>query len=63
MPDFREFTAGPERKAAFFDFMRPLIEDENERVRQDRERLLAIKADDDRDWLDRRDRRLLFDMG
>lgn len=54
VPDFRQFTAGPERKAAFLEFMQPLIEAENERVRQDRERLLAIIADGDPGFLDRR---------
>jgi len=54
VPDFRQYTAGPERKAAFFDFVRPLIEAENARVRDDRARLLAIIDRDDPGWLDRR---------
>lgn len=55
IPDFRDFPAGPERKAAFFAFMQPLIEQENDSVRQVREQLLAIAADDDDPgWLERR---------
>jgi Bax protein len=54
VPDFRENTAGPERKAAFFDFVRPLIEEENAAVRRDRARLLEIAAETDPGWLDRR---------
>ncbi len=54
MPDFEQFAAGPERKTAFFDFVRPLIESENGRVWQDRQRLLAISANDDPNFMDRR---------
>jgi Bax protein len=54
MPDFRQYVAGPERKAAFIEFVRPLIEAGNEQVRQDRERLLAIAADADPGFFDRR---------
>ncbi len=53
MPDFRQYEAGPERKAVFFEFVRPLIQSENARVRQDRERLLAIAADGDPGFFDR----------
>ena len=28
-PDFREFEAGPERKAAFFEYMQPIVEARN----------------------------------
>jgi Bax protein len=55
IPDFRDFPAGPERKSAFFAFMLPLIEQENDRVQKVREQLLAIAADDDGPgWLERR---------
>lgn len=54
MPDFRQHVAGPDRKSAFFEFVRPLIQAENERVRQDRKRLLAIAADTDPGFFDRR---------
>ena len=53
VPDFRELTAGPERKTAFFAFARPLIEAGNADVREDRARLLEIVADEDPGWLDR----------
>lgn len=54
MPDFREYEAGPERKSAFFDFVRPLVEAENKRVLRARKRLLALAADDDPGFIDRR---------
>lgn len=54
MPDFSEYVAGPERKTAFFAFVEPLIVAENTRVLQDRERLLAIAADGDPGFFDRR---------
>lgn len=57
MPDLRDYPAGSERKSAFFDFARPLVEDENQRISQDRDRLVAIAADSpgffDRRWLAR----------
>ncbi len=54
MPNFEQFAAGPERKAAFFDFVRPLIESENERVWRDRQRLIAIDANGSPSFFDRR---------
>lgn len=42
-PDFRQFEAGPERKAAFFDYMRPIVEARNAVLRERRERLLSIR--------------------
>jgi len=53
IPDFRHYVAGPERKAEFFAFVQPLIEAENDRVRQDRERLVAVAAEDNPDFFDR----------
>ncbi len=54
MPDFRNFEAGTERKQAFFSFLLPLVTAENERILADRERLLAIAADDAPGWIARR---------
>ena len=54
LPDFRQYEAGPERKAVFFAYMRPLIREENDRIREDRARLLAIAAKDGPGWSDRR---------
>lgn len=53
MPDFRQYVAGPERKAAFFEFVRPLVAVENQRLRQDRERLIAIADEGDPGFFDR----------
>ncbi|MDT8385055.1 MAG: glucosaminidase domain-containing protein [Gammaproteobacteria bacterium] len=40
-PDFSEFPAGPERKAAFFGYLAPLIEEKNDEIRATRQDLLA----------------------
>lgn len=40
-PDFSEFPAGPERKAAFFGYLAPLIEEKNDEVRAIRQELVA----------------------
>ncbi len=53
-PDFTEFAAGDARKAAFFDFMAPLIEQENEAVLSSRERLLALQEAGSPGWAERR---------
>jgi Bax protein len=44
MPDFRTYDAGPARKSEFFEFVRPLIAAENQRVRSERERLETIAS-------------------
>lgn len=54
LPDFREYIAGPDRKAAFFEFVEPLIAAENARVREDRDRLLAISKSGDPGFFERR---------
>ncbi len=41
-PDFAEFEAGPERKAAFFAYFQPIIAAENDAILRDRRTLLAI---------------------
>jgi len=53
MPDFRAYTAGPDRKSGFFEFIRPLIAEENRRVLSDRERLEAIASQSERSIFDR----------
>ncbi len=42
-PDFAAFPAGEARKAAFFGYLGPVIDAENERRRLRRERLMALK--------------------
>ncbi len=54
MPDFRVLEAGPERKSAFFEFTRPLIDEANQAVLAERARLEKIAADGEPGWLDRR---------
>ena len=53
MPDFRAYEAGPDRKTEFFEFVRPLVAAENERIRRDRERLTDIVARSAHGWFDR----------
>ncbi len=57
-PDFRNYVAGPARKAEFFKFLGPLIAAENRRVLSQRRRLERIAAkpaldDADSAWLAR----------
>ena len=44
LPDFRNLTEVDERKAAFFGFLRPIVEDRNREIRADRQRLLEIAS-------------------
>ena len=44
VPDFESLVAGPERKAEFFAFMRPLLESQNAQVLEDRQRLLELQG-------------------
>jgi Bax protein len=53
MPDFRDYVAGPARKAEFFAFLGPLIEEENARVLEDRRALEALAEDSELGWLER----------
>jgi len=46
--DFAQFPAGPQRKQAFFNYFLPIIEAENTRIREKRERLLQVMANDGR---------------
>ena len=43
-PDFAAIEDSAARKLAFFDFLTPLIEDQNQRILKVRERLLSIQA-------------------
>jgi Bax protein len=54
VPDFRDYEAGAERKERFFAFLRPIIEQENARVLEDRRRLEQLAAEGDPGWRDRR---------
>ncbi|WP_028670592.1 glucosaminidase domain-containing protein [Saccharospirillum impatiens] len=53
-PDFTEFAAGDARKTAFFDFMVPLVKQENEAVLSSRARLLALQEEGSPGWAERR---------
>ena len=58
LPDFSAIEDVGERKQAFFAFLAPLVETENRRVLEQRERLLGlaerIRAGDRPGWMDRR---------
>jgi len=58
LPDFSTISDIPERKQAFFEFLAPMVDAENERVLAQRARLLdlaeRIRAGDRLGWLDRR---------
>lgn len=56
LPDFTAYEAGPERKTAFFDYLRPLVAEANAALAADRELLLTIA---ERETLGRADRRWL----
>lgn len=42
LPDFTVYAQADERKQAFFQYLAPLVQAENERIREQRERLLAL---------------------
>lgn len=58
LPDFDAIEDIPARKQAFFEYLAPIVRAENERVREQRRRLLEIldaaAAGDAPGWLDRR---------
>ena len=54
MPDFRKLDAGEPRKTEFFDYLRPMIEDENARVLREREQLIEIAQKTELGWFDQR---------
>lgn len=53
-PNFDEYAAGDARKAAFFEYMVPLVEQENAAILSSRERLQAIQEDGTPGWAERR---------
>lgn len=69
LPDFTQWPAGEERKARFFEYLRPLLEAENERVLAQRARLQRIAGRDeppgyfDRRWLEALALEYLLDPG
>jgi Bax protein len=53
LPDFRAYPAGSERKAAFIDYARPLVEAENARLRLERKWLTTLSGNPEPGWYDR----------
>ena len=43
LPDFSAYTDVAEKKLAFFNFLRPVVEAENGKVRRHRQRMLALR--------------------
>lgn len=60
-PDFSEFAAGDARKAVFFEYMAPLIEQENDAILASREQILRIQEAGSATWSERRWMTLLAD--
>lgn len=42
LPDFRSYQTVEDKKQAFFDYLRPLVEQENQRIQKQRQRLLRL---------------------
>lgn len=53
-PDFSDYGAGDARKEAFFGYMVPLVEQENDAILSSRARLLTIQAEGAPGWAERR---------
>jgi len=60
LPDFAAYTDVKQKKQAFFDFMRPIVQAENAKVAMSREKMQGLAAtlkqggtlsDDERSWL------------
>ena len=56
VPDFNQFIDVRQKKSAFFDFMKPLIEAENKRILEDREQVISLSlkvslTESDQQWL------------
>jgi len=49
-PDFQAISAGEERKRAFFEYFRPLIQRANSAISEDRRSLLALTDADELSW-------------
>ena len=47
VPDFKDYEAGTERKDAFFGYFLPIIQEENAKITETREELLAWYDDQD----------------
>lgn len=52
-PDFIEYAVGAERKQAFVEYFLPLINAENQRIQEDRSRLLALRGRGDLGFIDK----------
>jgi Bax protein len=53
-PDFTQYPAGDSRKAEFFGYMAPLVENENEAILSSRVRLQVIQEAGSPTWAERR---------
>lgn len=42
IPDFTKYTDVKEKKKAFFDFLRPMVKEENNRIRAERSKLITL---------------------
>lgn len=52
-PDFSVFAAGPERKEAFFNYMLPIVQHQNQQILETRQQIREWKQDKDNvDWWD-----------
>lgn len=49
MPEFARIQNPKERKRVFFDFMRPIVEAENDRISDQRRRMLRLKEKQEKD--------------
>lgn len=43
-PEFSQYAAGPERKQVFFDYFAPIIAQENQKILEQREQILALQT-------------------
>ena len=53
LPDFREHAAGPDRKAVFFGYVRPLVAAQSRQILSTRERLEEISQLGEIGWFER----------
>lgn len=54
LPDFDSIERIPARKQAFFEYLAPIVRSENERVVEQRRRLLELAESDSQGWFDKR---------
>ncbi len=45
VPDFTQYTDVKEKKKAFFDFLRPMVQEENRRIKAERAKIKSLFAD------------------